>query len=295
MYKVLVIDDSEEIRYILRHNLESADFHVIEAENGNKALEILQQETPEVILLDWVMPGISGPEVAHQLRKNPKNESIYLIMLTSKSNSSDQIEGLQAGVDLYLTKPVNFDVLTFQIEKGVDESHRRQKANEDRMFAEIDALTNLGNRRLFDKTIEQEIARAKRHEHNLTFILTDIDFFKSVNDTHGHKVGDDVLKGFAYLLKNLSRETDHVFRYGGEEFAILLIETDLKGGVEHAEKLRLNIFHHEFPVVGKKTSSFGVSTFCQIDSPTTLLERADKALYEAKNSGRNRVVSQEEL
>jgi two-component system, OmpR family, phosphate regulon response regulator PhoB len=97
MSKVLVIDDSEEIRYMLRHNLENAGFQVIEAESGNYALEILQQETPEVILLDWVMPGISGPEVAHQLRQNPKNESIYLIMLTSKRNSSDQIKACKLG------------------------------------------------------------------------------------------------------------------------------------------------------------------------------------------------------
>jgi len=168
-----------------------------------------------------------------------------------------------------------------------------QQLNEATKKAEIlavtDTLTGLNNRLKLDQELNKEFQRAKRYGNPFSIILLDIDKFKSVNDTFGHPVGDQTLKEVSGILLDYSRKTDIVGRWGGEEFLFICPETNLAGALQLAEILRNMIETHDFPVIGKKTSSFGVACYLDGDKIQTIMERVDKALYSAKEKGRNRV------
>lgn len=155
----------------------------------------------------------------------------------------------------------------------------------------IDRLTNVYNRIKIDEIIETELKKQKRYDFVFSVILIDIDYFKPINDTFGHLTGDIVLKEFANILKNSVRDTDYVGRWGGEEFIILCLQTDQNGAFALAEYLRTRIEEFDFTTVGKKTASFGIATCTEHDNVKSIIENADIALYEAKNNGRNMVIS----
>lgn len=286
---ILVVDDSPSVRQMVVTHLELADYAVLQAGDGQTALEVMQTQPTAVVLLDWMMPGMEGPEVARRIRHELQNEVSYIIMLTARDSAHDQVAGLRTGIDLYVTKPFDTEVLLAQVEKGVETFKKRCLAEEHSHFAWTDSLTGLSNRRAFDDRLAQEIQRARRHRHALSLVMVDLDHFKEVNDRFGHPVGDQVLRELAQVLRASSRGSDLPFRYGGEEFAILLPETDLPGGVVHGETIRAAIACHEFPHVGHKTASLGVAQWREEDTAAALLDRADVALYRAKHSGRNRV------
>ncbi|MBF0307963.1 MAG: diguanylate cyclase [Magnetococcales bacterium] len=287
---VLIVDDSADIRQMLALHLELAGYTVVQAENGPAALQYLEQNTPELMLLDWMMPGMEGPQVARSLRENAKNDSIYLIMLTAKGNTSDQITGLRTGIDLYVTKPFDPELLVVQIERGVDEARKRRQAVEDRNLAQTDALTGLNNRRAFDAALVRECDRAMRYKRDLVLVMMDLDHFKAVNDVFGHATGDRVLRELGQILRENSRESDLCFRYGGEEFALILPESNQEGAWIHIEKIRSYIEQHLFVGVGHKTASFGLAVLAEGESEESLLSRADAALYQSKQNGRNRIT-----
>jgi len=278
--KILIADDNVSIQNILRRLLRRHDYWIQTAENGEETLAKAMEWLPDLILLDVMMPELDGLEVCRRLKSNPKYNFIYVIMLTARSEAEDEVAGLDTGADDYIAKPFQPETLVARIRKGL-----RQMS--DRMDAAFDPLTGLYNRRSFESFHRQEVAKCKRYGAPLSLILMDLDHFKNVNDEYGHQAGDQVLSSVAEILREAIREADLAARWGGEEMAVLLPETDGEGADVVAEKLRRRIADHPFPAVGQVTASFGVATMT--GEPVDLVAAADKALYRSKANGRNRV------
>lgn len=279
--KILVADDNKTIRNTLRRILTKAAYDVGMARDGAEALQRVSEWSPDLILLDVMMPKIDGMEVCQRIRKNQKYNFIYIIMLTARTEADDEIAGLDTGADDYITKPFDPRTLMARIRRGLQLAREKQEAA-------FDPLTKLYNRRVFEAFMNQETAKFKRYGREFSLILIDLDHFKRVNDTFGHKAGDTVLKEVAKIIQKETREADLPARWGGEELALLLPETDESGAKLLAEKLRQKIEHHQFPEVGHITASFGAAA---MNSPESdLIEAADNALYRAKETGRNKVV-----
>jgi diguanylate cyclase (GGDEF)-like protein len=281
MSKVLIVDDEPKIRRSIRRHLEKEGYKVFEAENGEKCLESVREFSPEVVLLDVMMPIMNGFETCQALRRDFAQEDFFVIMVSAKAKAEEKIQGLDIGADDYISKPFNPQELLARIRSGI-------RTLEAKRMATIDPLTNLYNRYYFNNFIVDEISRTKRSGTDLSMVLLDIDFFKKINDTYGHSTGDDVLVGMAGILKHNIRQTDVCIRWGGEEFIIILVATGKEGATYFAEKLRETIAAHQFPQVGQVTASMGVATL-ETDEKD-LFERVDKAMYDAKNNGRNRVM-----
>jgi two-component system, cell cycle response regulator len=283
MSKILIVDDNLKTRKMLRRHLIKNGYEFIEAENGQKALESVKKHLPEVVLLDVMMPDMTGIEVCQQLRQTPQYELIYIIMLTALTSSEQKIEGLDQGADDYMIKPFEVPELLAHIRVGERTVTKKREAT-------IDGLTKTFNKSYFNMYLAQEVNRAQRYKHHLSLIISDIDHFKKINDTYGHLVGDTVLQAVAQLIMQQCRRCDLVARFGGEEFVILLPETPLEGGKIAAEKIRQAIASHPFEQVQHLTSSFGVASLTQNIDGRDLLHQADSALYSAKQNGRNQVV-----
>ena len=283
--KVLIVDDNEGVRRMIRTHLDIAGgYEAFEAADGKECLESVREIQPDVVLLDIMMPVMDGMEACRKLREDPVTASVYIIMLTAKAKVEDRVEGLDTGADDYLPKPFAPDELLARIRRG-------GKIVDDRRIALFDSLTGLYNRRSFDSFFEKEFAKFKRYGNNISVVLVDIDHFKNVNDTYGHPVGDMVLKALANILQESIRTSDMVCRWGGEEFAILMPETELAGAKDKAESVRKAVEAFSFPKVGQLTASFGVSSPDKDETAIPFFERVDRALYQAKDSGRNRVVA----
>ncbi len=280
--KILIVDDQQSVRVLLRRYLEKIDCEVVEAKSGEEALKKVEAENERLslILLDVMMPGIDGFEVCKKIRENPTLSSVYIIMLTAKTESKSKVNGLDSGADDYITKPFNREELQARIRTGL-------RTAEEKRGAIKDALTQLYNRHFLNTWISQEVERAKRYKHPLSMVMLDLDHFKKVNDTFGHDAGDVVLVELAGILRDHCRKTDLPVRWGGEEFVLLLPETDMKGAKKLAEKIRIAVKGHEFTKAGSLTASLGVAAFS--GSKEDLLKRVDQALYQAKGSGRDQV------
>ena len=276
--KILIIDDDQEIRVMLQKILSTAGYSVYEAEDGETGLQLVALEQPDLILLDINMPNLNGIEICRKLRSDPKN-NFAIIMLTAVEDK--EVEGLESGADDYIVKPFQKKVLLARIKSGLAVAERRKDAF-------LDPLTNVFNRRTFNNFLLQEEERALRYGRPLSVIITDIDNFKVVNDAYGHDAGDDVLIEVAAILRQNCRRSDLLARIGGEEFVILLPETNAEDAVACAEKARRRIEEHTFQHVDKVTASFGIAEARKND-PEGLLKRADTAMYESKKNGRNRV------
>ncbi|XPV77505.1 MAG: diguanylate cyclase [Desulfovibrio sp.] len=281
--KVLIVDDSESIRRMLTTQLKLNGFETEVAVNGLDGLEKAAEFEPDIVLLDIMMPEMDGIEACKRLRTNPQTSHMYVLMLTAKDKVADKVEGLDSGGDDYLAKPFDPEELFARLRRGY-------KIAEERRCALFDPLTKLFNRRSFQRFFDAELNRAQRHNHPMSVFMTDIDFFKRINDTYGHNVGDIVLQELAELLKTNLRSSDILCRWGGEEFLALLPETTADGAFEVADKIRKIIETYEFPQVGQITASFGVTQFIKTDNAHSFFERADTALYDAKDSGRNKTV-----
>jgi diguanylate cyclase (GGDEF)-like protein len=283
MSKILIVDDNVKTRKMLRRHLTKGGYKVSEAENGKVALEKIRDELPEVVLLDVMMPDMTGFEVCQQLHKTPQYELIYIIMLTALTDSEYKIEGLDNGADDYVTKPFDISELFARIRVGERTTIKKREAT-------IDGLTKVYNRNYFDMYLAQEVSRSKRYKRELSLIITDIDHFKQVNDTYGHLTGDTVLQEFTQIIMQQCRKSDLIARFGGEEFIILLPETPLEGGIIVAERMCQQIATHTFQEAEHITASFGVANLIMDRDGRELLRRADCVLYKAKKNGRNQVV-----
>lgn len=292
---ILIVDD-ECLNINMLVAILKDKYHLKVAKNGAQALERASSEPrPDIILLDIQMPDMSGYEVCKQLKENPDVKGIPVIFITAMSADTDEEQGLELGAVDYITKPFNSAIVKTRIKNHLELKLQRDQL---RQLAIMDGLTNMPNRRRFDFFLEHEWWRAARTQSPLSLILLDIDHFKNFNDNHGHLAGDVCLRMVAKtVMDSLDRSTDFAARYGGEEFVCVLPDTGLEGALNIAEKIRKNIAALEVPneqtnVLLNITASLGVSSV--VPSPdlpyNTLVEVADKRLYEAKQSGRNCVA-----
>jgi diguanylate cyclase (GGDEF)-like protein len=283
---VLVVDDEEIICTLFAAMLSHyGHYHVVTTTDGRQVLDILRREPFDVMLLDMSMPAISGLEVLRQVTQ--AFEELPVIIVTGHGSIEIAVESMQAGAADFVTKPVPAAVLHLRIQKALEHARTRR-------LASTDGLTGVYNQRTFQERLSQEIARAGRYNRPLSVLMIDVDHFKVYNDTYGHPQGDIVLQGLARLLQEMSRTSDTVARCGGEEFAIILPETDSVGAQTIAQRLCEQV--ERYPFQGKElmpgstlTISIGVATHAVAGSKETLLQAADTALYTAKREGRNRV------
>ncbi|GAB3515041.1 GGDEF domain-containing response regulator [Photobacterium alginatilyticum] len=325
--KILIVDDRPENLLALEGLLDPFNVELIKANSGDEALAHTLDHDFALILLDVQMPGMDGYEVAELMRGNKKNKHIPIIFVTAASKAPSHIfRGYESGAVDYLLKPLI--PVMFQSKVGIfielyeQKEALREKTQEfDRKLVELeelqqqleetneqllllsttDGLTGLFNRRRFDEVLNEEWKRGTRSQQPLSFIILDIDHFKAYNDTYGHQAGDDCLREVARTLASVPlREMDKIARIGGEEFAIILPETDREGVMLAAERIResideLNIPHSSSLSHQHLTISVGVSTVVPdlAFSSRKLLEAADDALYEAKRRGRNCCCSTE--
>jgi two-component system cell cycle response regulator len=297
--KVLIADDNSVSRLLLDRLLSKWGYEVIQAHDGAKAWEILQAEDPpRLVILDWMMPGMSGPEVCREARKRVAYAYAYILLVTSKEDKQDVIQGLEAGADDYLTKPFFPEELRARIRVGL-----RILELEDKLVAATDVLqykathdelTGLLNRASIADFLRRELERAKRQDGVCGVILADLDHFKSVNDTLGHGAGDSVLREAAQRLTSGVRGYDAVGRYGGEEFLIVLPGCDAMSLRQRAENI-LEGFRSR-PFAAAETTipvnvSLGAACSSSWNAPAleSIVRAADRALYRAKHNGRDRV------
>jgi len=295
--QVLVVDDSAVSRKLLEHALENQPYDVHYAKDGAEGLRLFDEHAPPLVITDWMLPDISGPELCQKIRAGAKGYT-YIVILTSNSDKQDLVQGLAAGADDYLTKP--FDAGELQARMGVGrrsvEMHR-EIADKNKQLEELaltDHLTGLPNRRAVEEFAERQLRGAVRHKFSLWVMLPDLDTFKSVNDEFGHAAGDEVLKRFAEILKANTRAADICGRLGGDEFVLVVSHVTKEDVARTAERLREEFACEKFKFGGKSvrvTASFGIAGFQGVGLPELrqLLDRADRELYAAKQAGRNQI------
>lgn len=297
--RILIAEDDPVSRRILDSFLKKWGYQVEVCEDGKAAWNILQQEdAPHFAILDWMMPGMDGVEICRKVRERRQQPHTYIILLTAKGRKEDIVEGLETGADDYLTKPFDAQELKARVRAGLrilelqDELLRAREALREQ--ATHDDLTGLWNRRELLAMIQRELARTHREKSAMALIMTDLDHFKQVNDTYGHRAGDAVLREAARRMASLVRVYDMVGRYGGEEFLIALPGCRAADARSQAERLRAAVAAEPFNTpagVIAVTLSLGVAA---VDGGTevgaeALIHAADAALYRAKRGGRNRL------
>lgn len=288
---VLVIEDHPDQRDLLAIVLQREGYRVITAANGVEAMEKLEKENVQIALSDIMMPKMDGFELIKRIRSNPALKSIYLILITARIQEGDRVRGLDLGADDYITKPFSFSELLARIRVG---SRVVQYQQHLEYQTQVDSLTSLFNRRAFEKKIQEEFERSKRYHNSLSLLILDIDNFKIINDTYGHHGGDAALVKISETLREKTRQSDFAARYGGEEFVLILPETDQDSASQVASKIHESIRTCAFGTTARPftlTVSIGVgSTSAGFYADwRELLNDADRALYLAKNTGKDRI------
>ncbi len=294
--KVLLVDDDPAMLRLVSRWLETAGYLVRRAENGKQALAAIEDECPDFLITDWDMPEMDGIELCRRVRKLDLPHYLYILFLTVRSGPSETIEGLEIGADDFLNKPVHQGELLARMRSASRVLTLERRLSQ---LARTDPLTGLMSRRTFHEILEKEWKRAERLHLPLSCVMLDIDFFKRVNDNYGHPTGDAVLRVVAELLGDVSRASDSVCRYGGEEFCVMLPETSEADAAAWAGRARRRLSELTIPVDDTTfhiTGSFGVAQrYDDTQTPAALIDLADQALLCAKRSGRDRVVRYESL
>jgi len=298
MSKVLIADDDPISCKLLGSLLAKWGYQPNIVHNGDDAKrELLKPDAPQLAIVDWVMPGLDGIQVVKELRVAQREPYTYVLLLTSKGTKEDILEGLDAGADDYLKKPFDARELRARLRVGgriLDLERRLVCALETAEYrATHDFLSGIYNRAAIIDLLQREATRCERAGQPLSLLIADIDHFKTVNDTYGHLVGDQVIKLLALRMASVLRPYDFVGRFGGEEFLILVPNCSLNEAMMVAERLRVSVAidklvadQFAIPV----TVSVGVSTITgAIQDMNWALQLADSALYDAKRKGRNRV------
>ncbi|MDA3789102.1 MAG: diguanylate cyclase [Desulfobacula sp.] len=301
--KVLIAEDDMTSRIILDSILKKWGFTPVLTCNGKEAWEVMQsKDAPRLAVLDWQMPEMNGIEVCQKIREIDTSEPPYLILLTSKDEKKDIVKGLEAGANDFISKPYDNKELQARINVGQRMVKLQSELGEAYRALEHEAmhdpLTNIFNRRAIMDLLEKEIARAKREKTGLCVGVCDLDYFKKVNDTYGHKIGDDVLIAFTRFVTDKLRINDHVGRIGGEEF--LIVVSGSKDLQKDALFERICEYVRNSEISTEKgnvsiTVSIGVSQYTGVENSSILLATADTALYHAKKLGRDRVVCADDI
>ncbi|CAK0749445.1 two-component system, chemotaxis family, response regulator WspR [Azospirillaceae bacterium] len=292
---IMIIDDVLANIYLLRACL-TEEYSIIFATSGMEGIGLIRSQSPDIVLLDLMMPEMDGYEVCAALQSDPETSDIPIIFVTTQGEDDDEAKGLSLGAVDYVTKP-----FVPAIVKARVRVHIELKRLHDRLkhLSSTDGLTGLANRRIFDESLKREWSRGLRAGTPLSLVMIDIDFFKNFNDFYGHLGGDDCLRkvtgALAAAVPRLGG--DLVARYGGEEFAVLLVDTDRDGALTVSERLRasvadLAIPHERSVVAGTVTVSIGAASVFPDNghAPISLIALADSQLYRAKKGGRNRVM-----
>ena len=307
---VLIADDDRGTRTLLARTLERWKLDVVQVSDGRAAWDALNGSVrPSLAILDWMMPGVDGPEICRRIRSVPALAAMHVILLTSRDGHADIVAGLEAGADDYVVKPFNIDELRARVHVGIRIATLQQRlaaqveelqAARDELtrLATIDGLTELLVRRRWTELADTEFGRFRRYRRPFAVLMADLDFFKRVNDTFGHVAGDKVLKQFAEVLRSACRGLDAIGRVGGEEFAVLLPETTLAAAmtvgqriVDECRSMRVPVPHGKLRVTCSVGLAEPVAGDTELDA---VMRRADGALYTAKRRGRDRVEAEGE-
>src|SRR5215467_12322198 len=291
---ILVVDDNPDKLHLIEAALSLAGYQVTTASDGVEALASIESYQPDLVITDVMMPRMNGYELAQRIRSNPVTKFIPVIMQTAAGRRAEDLRrASEVGALGYITDPTDLDLLLART-RTLLEFKAYLDVCEEAAFT--DHLTGLANRRRFERQLEREVGRVERFGHPFTLLMLDIDNFKKLNDTFGHDAGDEAIRRLSKVLCEGTRGIDLAARIGGEEFAVLLVETSKDGGFEVAERLRTAIKSLEIPQAGRITASFGVAE-CPGDAQTAadILKAADVALYEAKRNGRDQVVALQPL
>ena len=297
---VLVADDSAVVRRLVALRLRHAGYRVTEAGDGADALRLFREEPSAVVVTDINMPGMGGLDLLARLRNHDPAPEVILLTSTHADDAKAAVEALRLGAHDYIKKDLqSLESVVLAAARALDKYRLRQE--NARLLERLhklsltDELTGVGNRRAFDRALHRDIALARRDRRGLALVMLDLDKFKHVNDTFGHGIGDQVLVQFAVRLKAVVRASDALFRFGGEEFAVLLPELIQTGGaaaaarfVEITAAAPFEVGRQRLPI----TCSAGVAGLLASDTEAgvDLVARADAALYDAKRAGRNRLV-----
>ncbi len=293
---ILIIDDDATIRKTMHEFIELAGFSVFTASSSEEALELLKTNNISVAIIDIVMPGMDGLELTGLIKKNYDTD---VIIMTGYSNKYSYKEAITKGASDIIFKPMHFEELLLRLKRVFKE--RQLKNDRIKMLKELeelaitDELTQLYNSRHFYNQLDMEAYRSKRYNHPLSLLFIDVDHFKQYNDAYGHLQGDKVLIILCRIINSCLRTMDSAYRYGGEEFTVILPETEGKEALIVAARIRASMeaekFTHGSGKTVNVTISIGVTEYCPDENISPFVHRADKAMYMAKQQGRNKVVS----
>jgi len=305
--RVLIAEDSAMGRLLLQRAVEVLGHECLVAADGLAAWELFEREVPDVVISDWMMPGLEGPELCRRIRSRPDTPYAYFVFLTVYREKEHALIGIQAGADDYLTKPLDPQDLkicliaaerVISVHRGLaQKTAELERANRD-LFqtSRTDALTHVGNRLRLHDDLDQLDSHVARYGYRYGVAICDLDYFKAYNDALGHPAGDAALRAIAEILSRQCRAGDAVYRYGGEEFVIIMPEQPISAAVLAVERIRqaveqAAIPHPSSPILPVLTISVGVAELRPgtDDTAAAAIKRADAALYEAKQGGRNRV------
>ncbi len=301
LLKLLLADDEPIARTLVERWVRGWGYEVVVARDGTEAMRALETDRDiRVALLDWIMPGMDGIDIARQIRQRPPEPYVFVVLLTAKDNKNDIIAGLEAGADDYIVKPCNPLELKVRLRAGqriVELQEQLIEAREKMRFAAMhDALTGLPNRASGLERLDEELARSRRSGAPLSVMMIDLDHFKRVNDTYGHASGDAVLREASSRFRGAMRVYDAVARFGGEEFMVVMPECEEDAALRVAQRLRTRLRGSSVALPGAApisvTASVGVASTLghAAADAAELLAAADRALYRAKESGRDRAV-----
>lgn len=297
-FTLLIVDDEKQNRLLLTELFQS-EYKIIQAKNGQQALERARSHLPDLILLDVLMPEMDGMAVIRELKRDDDTRHIPVIFITALDTTADEEWGLNLGAVDYIVKPFHPSIARVRVRNHLHLVHQRRLLEQ---IAALDGLTGIPNRRRFDEALKQEWSRCQRNDQPLSLIIGDVDFFKTYNDTLGHAAGDRVLQEVASELRQCARRPgDLAARYGGEEFVLLLPGTSQEEGKLVAEKFRQRMLARNLPHPASSaascvTLSLGGTTITPRNNEVTpdFFQLADAALYRAKSQGRNQICWHEE-
>lgn len=285
-YRVLIVDDSRAQALYVERALNQAGIITRIQTDPLRAMTDLFEFQPDLIILDMYMPVCNGCELARVIRYDNRYVSVPIIYLSAEEDLDKQLEAMSQGGDDFLTKPIKPEHLIATVR------NRAARARSLRAHMMYDSLTGLYNHTSILQLLEDACVKAQRTGQTLSFAMLDLDHFKKVNDHYGHLTGDRILRTLSLLLKQRLRKTDLLGRYGGEEFAIALRDTDLQQAARIIDEIRISFAGFRYPDQNPElacTFSCGIAELCPNCDSRDLIKKADKALYQAKDNGRNRV------
>lgn len=296
-FLILAVDDNSINRILLEKLLKKEGYKMAILSSSEEVIPYLNKVTPDLILLDLMMPNMNGLELCESIKINPNLQEIPIIFITASDEKKDLLKAFDLGAVDYITKPFHNQELLARVKNHLELKFTRDELRkaliELEKLAKTDELTGISNRRHFIGLAQREFNLAKRQKRDFSLLILDIDYFKKVNDTYGHPIGDKVIQFVARKCVDCLRQEDLCARWGGEEFIVFLSETTLKGAIMAADRIRMSIEKGTIEIEDHKinvTVSIGISVYNPDDANVNqTISRGDMALYRAKNNGRNRV------